>query len=341
VIEYLKKEYANTILKQKLSDGADLLTRNDVPNAINKIKEAIYATENILNDNGVSGDLKDSVQERANRYKDVRDGRVQVGLSTGYPTLDRLSGGMKPGELIVAMAGTAEGKSTFLLNVDYHLHMEKHKNVLHVSLENTKSQLERRYDSRCSGLSYAQLREGKLPVDQEAIYVKSLEDQKANPAIFYIWDQPMCSPRGIAAKITELSSKYTFDVIVVDYLGLLTSDKPRKEKGWQDQSDVTLDLRAIARSFKIPIITAAQVGRAGMKSKKTYYEHTDIGLSHAIVQNSDTVLSFRIINPDMLQTGLGVCELNARLVKCRDGSEGTFVMDATFDRMKLQERVII
>jgi replicative DNA helicase len=341
LMDYLKTRYAHGILEKKLHTGSELLVKNDVANAINTIKEAIYSTENIFNETSVSGEVRESIMSRLNYYKDVRDGRVQVGLPTGFPTMDRLTGGMKPGELVVIMAGTREGKSVCLLNVDYHLHMEKNKNVLHVSLENTRNQVERRYDSRCSGLSYTKLRDGTLSADEQEIYAKSLREQRDNKSVFYIWDQPLCSPRGVAAKITELSSKYKFDIIVIDYLGLLSSDRPRKERGWQELSDITLDLRTIARSFKIPIITATQVGRLGMKSKKAHYEHTDIGYSHAIAQNADTVLSFRLSNPDILETGLGICDLNAKLVKCRDGTEGTFILDANFDRMKLQERLII
>jgi hypothetical protein len=75
-----------------------------------------------------------------------------------------------------------------------------------------------------------------------------------------------------------------------------------------------------------------------MQSKKIYYEHTDVGFSHPIIHNSDTVVSFRVKDPDILKTGLGICELNASIEKCRDGAVGTFTIDADFDRMRMLER---
>lgn len=335
--DMLRADYAKHILQQKLGHGVDLLSQNDVPKALRVIEDSVFSAKNVLEGKAVEGTIQESVLERAHRYSDVKRGIIQPGLTSGFPTLDKLTGGMKGGELIVVMAGPREGKSTFLVNVDYYLQMKQAKNVFHVSAENPRIQFERRYDSLHSGLPYASLRDGKLSTQEEQIYKQALGTVANSKGVLYVWDQPVCTPQMIAAKLTELEPKYKFDLIVVDYLSLLRPDNVI-DSGWQDVGNIAWHLREIARTINIPVLVAAQIGRKASGSQKTSYDTTDVALSFMIIFHADTVLTMKVANPDVLNSGLGICEINAKIVKCRDGSQGEFVIDASFDRMKMQER---
>jgi len=335
--DLLRANYAKHILQQKLGNGVDLLSQNDVPKALRVIEDSVFSAKNVLEGKAVEGTIQESVRARASLYRDVKQGIIKPGLTSGFPTLDRLTGGMKGGELIVVMAGPREGKSTFLLNVDHHLQFLKGQNVFHVSAENPKVQFERRYDSLHSGLPYASLRDGTLSPQEEQIYKQALNTIAGSSGVLYVWDQPICTPQMILAKITELEPKYKFDVIVVDYLSLLRPDTV-VDSGWQDVGNIAWHLREIARTLNIPVLVAAQIGRKASSSQKTSYDTTDVALSFMIIFHADTVMTMKVANPEVLNSGLGICEVNAKIVKCRDGSQGEFVIDASFDRMKMQER---
>jgi len=337
MLDMLKNQHAKYLLQSKLDKGIDQLVQNNTEAALRTIKDAVFRAENVLQERAVEGPMQESIWERAKNYSDVKRGIVKAGLATSFPTFDRLSGGMKPGELVIVMAGPREGKSTFLLNVAHHNQMKLHKNVFFVSAENPKKQFERRYDSLHSGLSYTKLRDGKLDPNEEAIFKKTLQDEVNAKGTLFVWDQPVCTPQMVAAKLVELETKYKFDIIIVDYLSLLRADNP-SSSNWLDVGNIAVGLREIARTLDIPVLAAAQVGRKGAESKKDKYESSDIALSYMVIFHADTVLALKVSNPDILNSGLGVCELNASIVKCRDGSQGEFIIDANFDRMKLQER---
>jgi len=338
--DQIKLKYSKRILQLKLNNGTDYLLQNDVEKALKTFKEGIFTAENVLQKATAEGSIQESVLLRARAYSDIKKGITRPGLKTGFATLDKLSGGMKGGELIVVMAGPGEGKSTFLLNVGYHNQIFANKNIFYVSIENPKVQLERRYDSLHSGLPYSRLRDGTLNEEEEQIYKKALNNIVTNKSVFYIFDQPICSPQMIAAKLAELETKYKFDLIIVDYLGLLRPDKTSSSI-WQDVGNIALGLREIARVYNVPVLTATQTRRENQKGQRSRYETYDVALSFMIIYHADTVLALKILNPDILNTGLGICEINAHIVKCRDGSLGDFVIDANFERMKLQERTYI
>jgi replicative DNA helicase len=247
---------------------------------------------------------------------------------------------MKGGELIVVMGGTKEGKSVCLLNIAYHLQAKLGKNIFFLSAENSRAQLERRYSSLHSGIPYNNIRSASSTPEEEEHYFKCLEEERNMPGIFYIWDNPISTSEALDAKILELESRYKFDAIIVDYLSLVLPKMPTKDQHI-DVGNVALDLRTIARKRNIPVITACQVNRIATKNKSAAYENTDISFSYAVIQHADTVLTIRVQNPDILNSGCGTCDILARLTKNRDGAQGEFSIDASFDRMKLKERSFI
>jgi len=338
LVDTLKNNYATHLVHVNLDKGVDLLLQNKIGTALQRIKEGIYSAEEVLQEFSDEGSVKDSILTRAKLYSDIKHKIKTPGLHTGFPTFDVLTGGLKPGELVVVMSGSSEGKSTYLLNVATHTQLNLNKNVLFVSLELPKSQLERRYDSLVSGLICNKLRDGTLDLGEEQIYKQALAKIHGAQGTLYIIDRPIMSPQMVASKIIELESKIKFDLIVVDYLSLMQADKPTGV-GWQDISNVALALRALARNLKVPLLTAMQVKQESMKQQSNpKYGMTDIALSFAVIFHSDTVLTLKTVNQEILNYGFGTCELTASVSKCRDGSRGGYIISACFDRMKLIEQ---
>lgn len=340
LVQELKRAAAMKTLHSQLDRGADAIIKNDLTAALDTIKTGINKSELILQTQVEEGSIAESIQSRVELYKDLKHHRKSSGLTSGFKTFDALTGGLKSGELDVIMSGSSEGKSTCMLNIGYHVQTVLNKNVLMFSLELPKIQIERRYDALASGLNINKLKHGTLSEEEESIYKATLFRIKKNVGRFYVVDLPLCSATVIAAKLTELSTMFPIDLVIVDYLGLM---KPSIStgSGWQDISNTALELRDIARTYKVPVLTAMQVKKDSQKQKSAKapkYDMTDIALSFQVIYHSDTVLTLKVANPEVLGMGVSICELNASVTKCRDGQQGEFVIDAVFDRMKMQER---
>lgn len=341
VMDLIKKNYAKALLHRKLTSGVDSLVANDIPRALQVMKEGIFTAENIFSSTAKEGTIQESVTARKHAYTDARGGK-KVGLSTGFPTFDRLTGGLKGGELIILMSGSREGKSTALLNIAHTLQSRYNKNIFFVSAENPRAQLERRYDSLHTGLSYTKLRDGGLSLEEEQKYSLALEEIRNQPGKFYVWDQPLSKPQQIDAKLLELEPMIQFDAIFVDYLSLIQPDHTTSNAGkWEKVESVALSLREIARRRDIPVITAAQVNKEASKKQGQSYENTDVAFSYGLVYHADTILTMRVQDPEVLYSSIGIADIQATLTKCRDGSQGEFMISADFSIMKLTERTAI
>jgi len=222
--------------------------------------------------------------------------------------------------------------SACLLNMANHAWKAGH-NVLFISAEVSKRVLERRLDALNSSLSSTLLKRGALSDEDETIYKAKLEEVKNHPSSFYIIDRPGMTTDAIAAKVQEFKASKNIDLVIVDYLGLITSGK-RLDSDWQEKSQVALDLRYIARSENIPVLTAHQMNREGGKKGKAHA--TQIANSLAILMHADLGFSIKIQDEDEKQNS-PICTLDASIMVSRDSATVSFELSAIFDKMTVLE----
>ena len=337
VVDQLKDERRKDLLKETLLVAANNFESGHMEESLLDLKKGINKIELNIKEDIKEGFLDESTGLRWDRYQDIKNNPDKFkGIPIGFPSLDITTNGIRPGQLMVVIAGVKEGKSTFLLNAAYHASILGYK-VLYVSVEMPKEQIERRYDSRDSGLSYSRIRDGRLSPDEERIYKECITRQKNRPGKFYTLDAHQCSTPYLKSKL--MSFPYKFDLVVVDYLTLLQSAKAgsSSREMWQTVGDITYEVRDIARELNIPIITAAQANRDGMKESKYKYGVENIGLSHLISAHADTLISLRLVDRDELEIN-DVVEMTAATIAVRDDKACRFTLDAAFDKMLLCER---
>lgn len=336
LIDELKHAFKTHKLRQTLISSVNNLEAARIDDAINNIKEGIVKLELTGRDDIREGFIDAAADERYNRYVDIKTNPDKYkGIHIGWPTFDSVTNGVRGGQLMVLIAAVKEGKSTALLNIAHHAHTTGH-NVLYVSVEMPKEQIERRYDARASGLSYSKIRDGKLNPMEEATYRQCLENQKKRSSKLYVIDSHDCSTTLLRSKLRTFPHK--FDLIVLDYLTLITPSVRGKDQ-WETIGKTTEEVRAIARELNIPIITAAQANREGIKESKYKYGIENIGLSHLISAHADTLLSLRLTDRDELEVS-EVVEMTAATIAIRDDRGCRFTIDACFDKMLMEERVI-
>lgn len=338
IIDSLKSLYKYNSVKTILNDSFTDLNIENTDRVMRSIQSRIYSIETETNEDINEGLLSDSIEQRKSLYESKKLTKHE-GIYIGFPTFDTITNGVCPGELMVVMSGTGEGKSVFLINVASYIYNVLNKNVLYVSIENPKSQVERRIDSESAGIDYNKLKNGQLNEEEEAKYFDYLQNQKKKLNKFYIYDNPLCSIEDIYIKFSEVSNLFKPDVIIVDYLQIIKYKQSNKNS-WEEIGNIALDLRKLARIFKIPVITASQVDRESQKNRKEdRYYISNIAQSILIVNHADLVLSLKINNPEILDSS-AVCDITAAIVKNRDGAKAKFTIYANFAEIKMVERII-
>lgn len=323
-LEALKRRLLEETVKSTLS----ALNSQSVDTIISSLKEDVARLDLVSRERIEEMSISDVTL----RQERLEKGLVQEGIPTGFPTFDRITGGLRPGQLVVVVSGVKEGKTTFLLNVGYHA-FSQGKNVLFITTEMSVEQISLRFDSRATGIPYSKLRDCSLTEEERISYKEYLDSLSKRQNKFYICDVPGITPSGVFSKIKELGP---FDIVIVDYLGLMLSDR-EVSSGWERISVIMEDLKRVALSENVVILTAAQVNREGVKTKSDEYGIEFIALSFTIPAHADMVISIRLENRELLQVS-DVCTMIASVLVSRETTPFKFVIDAFFGKMLLVER---
>ena len=275
----------------------------DILDPLSKIKESITS---ILGKNSFSNKTEDDLQnirDRLSIYSGNNESD-QKRFFTGYKTMDEILWGFGSSELSIFMGATGVGKTTLLLNLGYQLWHYGNANVVFFSLEMPTSQISRRLDSRILGIDYDILKKAEFELSEHENIVKSVEE---NEHLFKIVDIP---PKTAVKKLEEyiLSINNKPDVIIIDYLGLMGGYYKKNADRWEVLNEVALDLKYLAKRYKVHVMTASQVNSDAANRKnvqmegfrtsdtagsKSICDHADIGIGLHYDDNLG-ILSFSI-----------------------------------------------
>ncbi len=213
--------------------------------------------------------------------------RMETGISgipTGFMDLDRLTSGISPSELIILAARPAMGKTTLAMNIIENI-TEGGKTGLFFSLEMDKDQLAERMLSRKSGVSFGAIRNGFIKDEDWPKLVH--QESRISKLPLIIDDTPALSVTQIRARAKMLYAKYGLDVIVVDYLQLLTG---KGENRTNEVSNISRQLKALAKELGIPVIALSQLNRSLESRPDKRPLMSDLRESGAIEQDADIII---------------------------------------------------
>jgi replicative DNA helicase len=231
------------------------------------------------------GDMEKRQKEYDQDKKDLSDGK-RVLMKYGFPTLDRVTGGMASHEFITMSGFSGLGKSTFLKVVAFNVWAQGFT-PLFITLEEEAKLIAQKFDAMAASLNFTRLKHLDLS-DEEYENWRGLRERLRNStAEIPIIDKIRhCTPEHVFAETV----RYKPDLVLVDYISLMRSSRPGQKGGmsmWQSISEITQDLKQNARTLGVPILAAAQTNRSGSKDGA---ELDNIGNSISIVQDSDVVL---------------------------------------------------
>lgn len=207
------------------------------------------------------------------------------GLETGLTMFDRFLGGFQKSDLIILAARPAMGKTSFALTIARNAANDR-KRVAFFSLEMSKEQLGQRLLSMETAIDSHRLRQGKVHEDEWAIVMEAAN--RLADATLFIDDTPAVNVAHVRAAARRLYAEQGLDLIVVDYLQLMTSGQA--DNRHQELSRITKGLKALARELDIPVIVLSQLNRGVESRADKRPQLGDLRESGAIEEDADVVL---------------------------------------------------
>ncbi len=209
-----------------------------------------------------------------------------TGCPTGFDKLDKMTAGMHPGDLIIVAGRPGMGKTSFALNVGINAAVARKRATAVFSLEMPKEQLVKRMLCSEARVDGTRMRTGQLTRDDWPKLAASAGMLSELPV--WIDDTPAISVLELRAKARRLQSEAGLGVIIVDYLQLMRSGS-RNDSREQEISEISRNLKALAKELSIPIIALSQLNRGVESRTDKRPQLSDLRESGAIEQDADTI----------------------------------------------------
>ncbi|MGI9526928.1 MAG: replicative DNA helicase [Weeksellaceae bacterium] len=232
-------------------------------------------------------DSKTLVFEAIEQIKAMSEKEGLSGVPSGFKSIDKITSGWHPADLVILAARPGMGKTAFVLSMAKNITVDHQMPVAVFSLEMSSVQLITRLIVGETGISSDKIKKGNLTdAEWKQLYtkVKGLEN-----APLYIDDTPALNVFDLRAKCRRLVSQHGVKLIIIDYLQLMTT---RDSGGNREQeiSTISRNLKAIAKELNVPVIALSQLSRAvetrgGTKRPLL----SDLRESGAIEQDADIV----------------------------------------------------
>ncbi|HIZ43103.1 MAG TPA: replicative DNA helicase [Firmicutes bacterium] len=211
-----------------------------------------------------------------------------TGIPTGFTDLDYKLSGLQPSDLILVAARPSMGKTAFVLNIAQYVALRKNYTTAIFSLEMSKEQLMNRLFSMESRVDSQALRTGNLSDSDWDKLVESVGIIGNSRMI--IDDTPGITVSEMRSKCRKFKLEYGLDLVIIDYLQLMSGGRRNSDNRQQEISDISRSLKALAREIGAPVIALSQLSRAVESRTDKRPMLSDLRESGAIEQDADVVM---------------------------------------------------
>jgi replicative DNA helicase len=267
--------------------------RDDIDADLNSVMDqaeqrVLGVRENTGTTDGIRA-LSDHVMEAMDALEHmIQNPGELLGISTGYPLLDKLSSGLQPGEMFVIAARPSMGKTSFAMNIVEHVAVEQQLPCAVFSLEMSAAMLVRRLLVSRAMVSMQDLNRGLMSRAQSDAIAKACKDLQA--AKVFIDETPGLDVMELRAKARRLKKQHDIQMVAIDYLQLLTSGSRRAKDNRQIEiAEISAGLKGLAKELKIPVVVLAQLNRSVEQRKGQRPVLSDLRESGSIEQDADLV----------------------------------------------------
>jgi replicative DNA helicase len=246
------------------------------------------------------------------------------GLATGFADFDKLTGGLRGGDLLIVAGRPSMGKTTLAINMAENVAVDPRTrgSVLIFSMEMPSEQLMTRMLSSIGGVPLHDIRSGRIS-DEDWVRITSATSQLAEARIF-IDETPGLSPTELRARARRVKREAGLDMVVVDYLQLMQVPG-NKENRATEISEISRGLKALAKELNVPVIALSQLNRSVEQRENKKPVMSDLRESGAIEQDADMILFiYRDEVYDKNTPRKGQADID--LAKHRNGEPGWFTL---------------
>jgi replicative DNA helicase len=243
--------------------------------------------------------LTAAIDMAAAAYK--REGALS-GVSTGLIDLDKSLGGLQPSDLVILAGRPAMGKTSLVTNIAFNIakayRAEKQQDgtlktvnggiVGFFSLEMSAEQLATRIIAEQSGVPSYKIRRGDMREDDFYKITEAAREMQSIP--FYIDQTGGISIAQLTARARRLKRQRGLDVLIVDYLQLLSGSSKKGENRVQELTEITTGLKALAKELSVPLIALSQLSRQVESRDDKRPQLSDLRESGSIEQDADVVM---------------------------------------------------
>ncbi len=290
---YIKVVYEKSIVRELIRTcnqvTADALSEEDeAQDILDRAERAIFAIAEARSRDGFTHikPVAEKVLEKVHEFAN-RDSHALTGLATGFTDLDQMTSGLQPADLIIVAARPSMGKTALCLTLAQNSAIQERATVAFFSLEMSKEQLVMRMISSEARVDAHRFRTGFLNKDEWGRLAEAIAT--LSEAKVYIDDTPGISVLEMRAKSRRLvAENKKLDLIIVDYLQLMAGSK-KTESRQQEVSQISRELKGLAKELNVPVIALSQLSRAPEARNPPRPMLSDLRESGSIEQDADVV----------------------------------------------------
>ena len=300
-IEYSKLIYDLFVKREliKISENTiDLAKRNEIDNNGQKIIEQSEKSLFDLAEKGAFASslikfddaLKMTIDMASSAYKNEEG---IVGVPTGLRDLDDRLGGLHKSDLVIIAGRPSMGKTALATNIAFNAAKKiqesgKKSSVAFFSLEMSSEQLSTRILAEQSRIKSNDIRRGKISEEQ---FDKFLETSKNIADLpMFIDETPAISIAALSNRARRIKRIHGLELVVVDYIQLMTAVNSRRDGRVQEISEITQGLKALAKELSVPVLALSQLSRAVEQRDNNKPQLADLRESGSIEQDADVVM---------------------------------------------------
>jgi len=318
----------NSILRKMIYAATDIArigyeVPDDLNAAVDKAQQLIFSISQDLNyssRNTAFVQIKEVLTEVYDQTVSLSENKTNItGVTTGFLDLDKLTSGLQNSDLIILAARPGMGKTSLALCISKNASGRDGTPVAIFSLEMSRQQIAQRLLCSESRIDLHRIRSGDIREHEWPKLGHAIE--KLSESKIYIDDAPLLTVMDLRARARMLVSNFGVKLIIIDYLQLMQSGQNYKENRVLEITDISRNLKSLARELKIPIIAVSQLSREVEKRPDKRPVLADLRESGAIEQDADLVmLIYRDEYYDRESKAAGTAEII--IAKHRNGPTG-------------------
>jgi replicative DNA helicase len=331
-VEYYARIVERTaVLRRLIQAGGKIaaLGYDEVDDVEQTLDQAEQELFNVSQRRGMQGfsPLAQVIEQYYEYLSDIQErGPEMAGLPTHFIDFDRLTGGLHKSDLLILAARPGVGKSSLAMTMAYNIAMQNRSAVGIFSLEMGRDQLLQRLLATYTGIDSQRLRTGRVSTQELQTVMDAMGQLSAAP--IFIDDSPGITINEVRSKARRLQAEHGLDLLIIDYLQLMSSGSKRNDNRVQEVSEISRSLKGLARELNIPVIALSQLSRAVEGRNSHVPMLSDLRESGSIEQDADMVMFiYREEMYDKDTDKKGIAEIH--IAKHRNGPLG--VVSLFFD----------